>query len=92
MIFFGETNFLNITWAMVNFIPATLLFTWLFNNAKGSLLLVTLYHASVQYSNNFLGVIPTQTANILTWLVAIVVLIVAGANNLSKTSERIQSE
>ena len=92
MIFFGGTNALSILWAVVNFIPVTILFTWLFNNAQGSLLLVTLFHASQQYSNNFLGTIPGGTADIITWLVAIVVLMITGANNLSKTSERINSE
>jgi len=92
MIFFGETNILNITWAVVNFIPVTILFTWLYNNTQGSLLLVALFHASLQYSNNFLGTIPSGTADIITWMVAIFVLISSGANNLSKSSERIQSE
>jgi uncharacterized protein len=92
MMYFGGANAWNITWAVLNFIPATLLFTWLFNNTKGSLLLVTLYHASVQYSNNFLGVIPTQTANYLLWLTVIFILVIAGTDNLSKSSERVQSE
>lgn len=92
MVFFGETDTLNIIWSVVNFIPLTILFTWLFNNTQGSLLLVTLFHASAQYSNNFLGTVPTETANIVTWLVAIVILFVFGMKNLSKDNERIQSE
>ena len=92
MIFFGDTNILNIIWSVANFIPMTILFAWLFNNTQGSLLLVTLFHASTQYSNNFLGTVPTETANIVTWLVTIVILFVFGINNLSKDSERIQSE
>lgn len=91
MVFFGETNALSIIWAVVNFIPATILFTWLYNNTQGSLLLVTLFHASTQYSNNFLGMIPTETANIISWIVAIVILFVFGMKNLSKDSERIQA-
>lgn len=92
MMYFDETNVWNVTWAVLNFIPATILFTWLFNNTKGSLLLVTLYHASVQYSNNFLGLIPTQTADHLTWLAAILVLVVAGAKNLSSSNERVKND
>ena len=92
MLFFGETNTLNIIWSVVNFIPATILFTWLYNNTQGSLLLVTLFHASTQYSNNFLGTVPTETANIINWLVIIVILFVFGTKNLSKDSERIQSD
>lgn len=92
MIFSGETNTLNIIWSVVNFIPGAILFTWLYNNAQGSLLLVTLFHASIQYSNNFLGVVPSETADIVTWLVAIIILFVFGMRNLSKDSERIQSD
>ena len=90
MIFFGQTDALGIAIAVINFIPGTILFTWLFNNTKGSLLLITLYHASTQYSNNFLGVIPTQTANILVWLAAITIVALTGATNFSKTIERVQ--
>jgi membrane protease YdiL (CAAX protease family) len=90
MIFFGQTDILSITLSVINFIPGTILFTWLFNNTKGSLLLVTLFHASTQYSNNFLGVIPTQTANILVWLVAITIVALTGVTNFSKTIERVQ--
>lgn len=92
MTYFGGANARNITWAVLNFIPATLLFTWLFNNTKGSLLLVTLSHASTQYSNNFLGVIPSQTANYLTWLAAIVILVFAGTDKLSRSNERVKND
>ena len=92
ILFFGETNTLNIIWSVVNFIPVTILFTWLYNNTQGSLLLATLFHASTQYSNNFLGTVPTETANIINWLVIIVILFVFGTKNLSKDSERIQSD
>lgn len=92
MVFFGQIDALSIVIAVINTVPLTIIFTWLFNNTKGSLLLVTLFHASLQYSNNFLGVIPTQTANYLTWLVAMGILAITGATNLSKSSERIQSE
>jgi len=92
MLYFGETNGLTIGLAVLNTIPLAILFTWLFNNTQGSLLLVTLFHASLQYSSNFLGTIPSGTADIITWLVAIIVLIITGANHLSKSTERIQSE
>jgi len=85
MIFFGETNALGIIWSVATFIPVTILFTWLYNNTQGSLLLVTLFHASIQYSNNFFGIIPTETANITSWVVAIIILFVFSTKNLSKT-------
>lgn len=90
MIYFGQADALSIAIAVINFIPATILFTWLFNSTTGSLLLVTLFHASIQYSNNFLGVVPTQTANVLVWLVAIVIVMLTGITNLSKTNDRVQ--
>lgn len=86
------TDVLNMVWAVVNTVSVTILFTWLFNNTRGSLLLVTLFHMSIQYSENFLGVIPTQTANLLKWVVAIIVVVAAGTNNLSKSSERIRND
>ena len=92
MLYFGETNGTQIFWAVLNFIPITVLFTWLFNNTKGSLLLVTLFHASIQYSNNFLGVIPTQTSSLILWLVALVIVWMAGVEHLSRSSERVQRE
>jgi len=90
MLYFGQTDSLSIGLAILNFIPGTILFTWLFNNTKGSLLLVTIFHASIQYSNNFLGIIPTQTSNILTWLAAIAVVALTGITNFSKTVDRVQ--
>lgn len=90
MLFFGQTEAPSIAIAILNFIPATILFTWLFNNTKGSLLPVTIFHASTQYTNNFLGTIPTQTANILMWLAAILVVALAGLKNLSRSCERVQ--
>lgn len=92
MIFFGETNAWNIILSVINFIPVTILFTWLYNNTQGSLLVVTLFHASTQYSNNFLGVIPSETANIVTWVVAMLILFFFGLENFSKDSERIHNE
>lgn len=92
MLYFGETNGLTIGLAVLNTIPLAILFTWLFNNTQGSLLLVTLFHASLQYSNNFLGTIPGGTADIITWLVAMIVLISTGVNHLSRSNERIQSD
>ena len=92
IMYLEGTDVLNIVWAVVNTVSATILFTWVYNNTKGSLLLVTLFHASIQYSENFLGVIPSQTANLLKWLVVIVIVMVVGSANLSKSNERIQSD
>ena len=92
IIYLEGTDASNIVWAAVNTISVTILFTWIYNNTKGSLLLITLFHASIQYSENFLGVIPSQTANLLKWVVVIVVVFTVGSVNLSKSNERIQNE
>ena len=91
IIYLEGTDVLNMVWAVVNTISVTILFTWVFNNTQGSLLLVTLFHVSIEYTKDFLGVIPGRTDDMITWLVAIIVLIAAGANNLSRSGERMQS-
>jgi len=92
IMYLEDVGTLNIVWAVVNTISVTILFTWIFNNTRGSLLLVTLFHISIQYSENFLGVIPTQTSPLLKWLVAVIVVISTGVTNLSGNNHRIQSD
>ena len=78
MVYFGETQVLQFALAAFSFIPVTILYTWVYNNTKGSLLLVTLFHVGQQFSNNFLGILPTLTDDALMWLAAIVVLLTQG--------------
>ena len=92
IMYLEGTDIWNIVWAVLNTISVTILFTWIFNNTKGSLLLVTLFHVSIEYSKYFFGAIPSGTADIVTWLVAVIVLIFTGVANLSKIRERIQSD
>lgn len=84
IIYLGETNISHIALAVVNTIPITVLYTWLFNNTQQSLFLVSLFHASQQYSNNFLGTIPTFTSDALVWSFAIVITILEGTKYLSR--------
>lgn len=92
IMYLEGTDVFNMVLAVVNTIAVTILFTWIFNNTQGSLLLATLFHMSIQYSENFLGIIPTQTPELLKWLVAILVVVIARAENLSKSDKRIQLE
>jgi membrane protease YdiL (CAAX protease family) len=78
LLYFGETQPLPILFAVINFVPVTILYTLLYNNTKGSLLLVTLLHVGQQLSNNFLGIIPTMTDDILMWVVAIFLIALYG--------------
>ena len=78
MVYFGETQAIYIVLAVLNFIPITILYTWMYNNTRGSLLLVTLFHVSQQLSNYFLGLIPTATDEILIWIIAAAVILLSG--------------
>ena len=87
LIYFGDleaNDFAGYFLAVLNFVPVAILYTWIYNNTKGSLLLVTLFHIGQQLSNNLLGVLPTYTDEILIWIAAIVVIIVEGVENLSR--------
>ena len=81
----GLTFFITVPWAI--------LFTWFYNNTKGSLLLAFVFHSSQAWfdlfmdPNNLLGPYLGYTA-IMT-VTAIVVVFTCGAQNLSRKNERI---
>lgn len=81
----------------IGLVGMTVLFTWMYNNTRGSVLLPWLLHASMNTwtqifsinsgaSNHFLGWMVTGVLVIL----AVVVVTVSGAQNLSRTNSRIQ--
>ncbi len=77
LVYFGEfapNDIASMAMVVLNFIPITLLYTWLYNRTHGSLLLVTLFHAGQQFSNNFLGTWPTITDELILWVLALGVL------------------
>jgi len=78
---------------MVKVMADAILYTWLFNNTKGSLLLVTLFHASGNTAGVFLPVANTVTGNnlgalifqvLLEIIVAILIVRSAGPARLSR--------
>lgn len=71
----AEVRWLSLLIMTLNMIPAAILFTWLFNAAGGSLLLVVLYHASSASKGYLCPRLPTFTEVILLWLVAAVVTV-----------------
>ena len=90
--FNSERSFL---WFTVAHLALAILYTWLYNNSHGSLLLVTLFHASGNTVGAFLPVKFAVTGGILSNLetvflviAAIVVTFVAGAECLSRTEEK----
>jgi CAAX protease family protein len=79
---------------MLKVMADAILYTWLFNNTKGSLLLATLFHASSNTAGVFLPIANTVTGNntgalilqvALEIIVAVVVVMTAGRERLSRT-------
>jgi hypothetical protein len=79
---------------MIKTLADAVLYTWLFNNTKGSLLLTTLFHASGNTAGVFLPIANTVTGNnigtlvfqvVLEIVVAMVVVRIAGPARLSRT-------
>jgi membrane protease YdiL (CAAX protease family) len=78
-------------------LSASVLATWLFNNTRGSVLLVILFHAS---ANTFPDLFHSAAPDaLMPWLQAIVfsvtaviVAILFGAKNLSRVHERVRDE
>ena len=71
--------------------------TWIFNNSKGSVLLVAVYHGALNAWNGYIDIYRGQMAGIYTYtglmaLVSIAIVLVFGAENLSLTNRRVQVE
>ncbi|MBL8102163.1 MAG: CPBP family intramembrane metalloprotease [Anaerolineales bacterium] len=73
----------------------SILFTWLYNNTRGSVLLAYLLHAAMNTWTSFFAIDSTNQFQgwILTGVfvvLAAIVIIISGAENLSRTNARIQ--
>ena len=88
----GDTG--TVLWFTVDVIAKSILLTWMFNNTRGSMLLVTLFHASFNTSGVLLPIANNMTdANInmraiigiLEILAAAIVVLYAGTARLSRT-------
>jgi membrane protease YdiL (CAAX protease family) len=82
---------------MVQKLAEAVLYTWLYNNSKGSLLLVTFFHASDNTTAVFLPVANTRSGSNLDVLiiaiaieviVVIVLTLIHGAEHLSRTKSK----
>ncbi|MDL1912505.1 CPBP family intramembrane metalloprotease [Chloroflexi bacterium CFX6] len=88
----SERSFL---WFTLAHLALAVLYTWLYNNTRGSLLLVVLFHATGNTAGALLpvqfavaGGIEKNMMIVLYILAAVVVAFVAGAKNLSRTEEK----
>lgn len=84
-------------WFTVDEIAKAIFMTWMFNNTRGSLLLVTLFHASFNTAGLLLPVANNLTdtnmnmraiISILEIIVAVIVVMYAGAERLSRTEPK----
>jgi membrane protease YdiL (CAAX protease family) len=78
---------------LANLILTSILYTWLFNNAKGSILVAVVFHA---ISNTVIQMFPDPTANLFYWLVigltVAVVVVIYGPRKLVRERRQPSSE
>jgi membrane protease YdiL (CAAX protease family) len=86
-IAFGQTG-LPLLIDVVSMVQLAILYTWVYNSTGGSLLLVWLFHFAMTVTQYFLPRIPTLTDDVLSWSIAVLVVIIAGARHLSRHSSR----
>lgn len=91
----GLGNERSFAWFAVAHLGLAVLYTWLYNNTRGSLLLVVLFHATQNTAGAFLpgefavpGGIVENMLIVLYSLTAIVVIIFAGFSHLSRAEKR----
>jgi len=95
----GSSEGRSFFWFTVYTVSVAILYTWLYNNTRGSLLLVTLFHASGNTFGMFLpvkfavaGGIVSNLETIFFVIAAFVVTIFAGVERLSRTEEKQMQE
>jgi uncharacterized protein len=91
----GSSGGRSFTWFTIFCLAAAVLYTWLYNNTRGSLLMVTIFHATQNTTGMFLPVSfavsggVLQNIEIIVYvLAAVLVTIAAGAERLSRTEEK----
>jgi len=91
----GSSEGRSFFWFTVFTVSVAVLYTWLYNNTRGSLLLVTLFHASGNTFGIFLpdnfamaGGILSNLQIVLFVVTAVAVTILAGPERLSRTKKK----
>lgn len=81
-----------MAWYLPNTLALAVLFTWLYNSTDGSLLIATLFHATIQVTNVFIPILPAAAGDekpyvlsvIITMLAALLVVIIFRSGALSR--------
>jgi len=74
-------------------IATSIQFAWVFNNTKGSVLLAAVFHGASNTWGGYIDVYRGHFGGILTFmvvsaLISILIVLIAGATNLSRTNQR----
>lgn len=69
---------------VLTMVAPAILFTWVYNNTSGSLLLAWLFHWAITITQYFLAPLPTLTDDILKWGIPVLVIIIARPAHLSQ--------
>jgi len=83
---------------LISIIILSILFTWMYNNTRGSVLLAYLLHAATNTWTRVFAidhsVIPhvSQALTGITTLIVVIVILTSGAENLSRKNMRIQED
>ncbi len=95
--FVTHWNTITFFWFIVDEIAKAILMTWMYNNTRGSLLLVTLFHASFNTAGLLLPIANNLTdtnmnmrafISLLELIAAVIVVIYAGPDQLSRTEPK----
>lgn len=95
--FLSDWNAVSFAWFMAHTMAAAFIYTWVYNGTRGSLLLVTILHASSNTAGVFLPMANTVSNQnmgaymayvLLEWVAAVVIVLATGPERLSRTEEK----
>jgi membrane protease YdiL (CAAX protease family) len=87
-------NIVSFGWFMLHILAFSVILTWLYNSTRGSLLMVTLMHASANTAGVFMPMANTVSSEnmgvymifvLLELVTAVIIVIVTGAERLART-------
>jgi membrane protease YdiL (CAAX protease family) len=79
-------------WFFINLLALSVIYTWIFNNTNGSLLLVLLFHAAGNTTSNLIPFLPPATADLRIYYFTIAINCVIAMLILFLSSDNLQSQ